>query len=363
MSAMRVPCPDRIDQETGRDLLALIRKSSPSPGTELTLDLSGTNDLDTLGSAWLVEIGKYLNARSCTIRWEGHQGRVADFMSLIEPVLLAPPLKPKPKDGILARLGEAGLNVYEETREFLDLMFDAVYWTILAPFEGRGFRWGLWTDEVHEMGVRAIRIVCLMNFLLGLIIAMLSAAQVEPFGMGIYVANLIIISFMRELGPVMTAVVVAARTGAAIAAELATMKVQEEIDALRGMGLNVSQFLVAPKVLALVIVLPLLTTLGMMCGVLGGATWGILVMGFRPDIWYSQTLGAATFSDFFQGSLKALVFAIMIVLVGCHNGLRVRGGSRGVGLMTTRAVVMDIFGMICIDIIFAAIFYYVLDRA
>jgi len=174
------------------------------------------------------------------------------------------------------------------------------------------------------------------------------------------VANLIMIGFARELAAVMTAVVVSARTGAAIAAELATMKVQEEIDALRGMGINVVQYLVTPKLLALIVVLPCLVTLGLISGVAGGAVWGIMVLGFRPSIWYQQTLGAAYMEDIMQGMLKTFFFAIAIALIGCHNGLRVKGGSRGVGLMTTRAVVMDIFTLICIDIVFAAIFYYLL---
>lgn len=138
------------------------------------------------------------------------------------------------------------------------------------------------------------------------------------------------------------------------------MTVQEEIDALRGMGLNVAQYLVTPKLLALIVVLPCLAVLGLIAGVVGGGIWGVLILGFRPSIWYEQTLNAADMSDLTQGMLKTVFFAIAIVMIGCHNGLRVTGGSRGVGLMTTRAVVMDIFSLICIDIVFALIFYYLL---
>ena len=110
----------------------------------------------------------------------------------------------------------------------------------------------------------------------------------------------------------------------------------------------------------MLVVMPCLVALGMISGILGGSLWGILVLDIRPDNWFTETLHACSFSDLFQGMLKAFTFAVMIVLVGCHNGLRVKGGSRGVGLMTTRAVVMDIFFIIVIDIIFAAVFYYVL---
>jgi len=122
----------------------------------------------------------------------------------------------------------------------------------------------------------------------------------------------------------------------------------------------VVQFLVVPKVLALLVVMPCLVVLGTLSGILGGSLWGILVLDIRPDIWFNQTLNAATLADIVQGMLKTVCFAITIVLVGCHNGLRVSGGSRGVGLMTTRAVVMDTFFIIVIDIIFAMIFYYIL---
>src|SRR5690606_32209120 len=144
---------------------------------------------------------------------------------------------------------------------------------------------GLLMDELYEMGVRAVKINLLMNFLLGLIIAMLSAAQLRPYGISIYVADLIMIGFARELAAVMTAVVVSSRTGAAIAAELATMKVQEEIDALRGMGLNVAQFLIAPKVLALLIVMPCLVALGLVAAIVGGTLWGVFVLDYSVDVW------------------------------------------------------------------------------
>jgi phospholipid/cholesterol/gamma-HCH transport system permease protein len=211
------------------------------------------------------------------------------------------------------------------------------------------------------MGVRAVGIVCLMNFLLGLIIAMLLAKQAESYGIQLFVADVIMIGFARELAAIMTAVVVSARTGAAIAAEISTMKVQEEIDALRGMGVNVAQYLVAPKLLALLTTLPCLVSLGIISGLAGGAVWGIFVLGFQPGMWYQQTLNAAFMSDIVQGMTKTLVFAVGIVLIGCHNGFRVRGGSRGVGLMTTRSVVMDIFMLICVDIVFAVVFYYMVE--
>lgn len=360
MSEQRLQCPLALDQETGRALLETVRTRKLARGETLVLDLAGTQHMDTRGAAWIVAISHHATARHAALRCEGHSGEVAALMDLIEPGLAVSEKPVRHEERLFEEVGGRAYKYAGEFTDFVNLVVDAIYWLLIAPFEGRGFRWGLWIDEVYEMGVRAIRITCLMNFLLGVIIAMLSAAQVAKYGLGIFVADLIMIGFARELAAIMTAVVVSARTGAAITAELATMKVQEEIDALRGMGLNVAQFLVAPKVLALIVVMPCLVALGLLSGIAGGAFWGILVMGFRPDNWFHETLHAATLNDISQGMLKALAFAIMIVLVGCHNGFRVTGGSRGVGLMTTRAVVMDIFFMIVIDIVFATIFYYIL---
>ncbi len=360
MSQHSIECPAVLDENTGKTLVQEVRKL-PRGVDSLVLDFKNTEDMDALGGAWLIEASHYLRKRSVSIHLENYHDDIESLIQLLEPALEAP-ADTRPRDiNMFEDIGGVTISALKELREFYDLTVDAIYWTILAPLEGRGFRWGIFVDEINEMGVRAIRIVCLMNFLLGLIIAMLSAAQVEAFGVQLWVADFVMIGFARELAAIMTAVVVSARTGAAIAAELATMKVQEEIDALRGMGLNVAQFLVAPKLLALIVVLPCLVTLGLISGVMGGAFWGVFVLEFQPSVWFNQTMSAAHFDDLMQGMLKTFFFAVAIVMIGCHNGLRVTGGSRGVGLMTTRAVVMDIFMLISIDIVFAVIFYYMLD--
>jgi phospholipid/cholesterol/gamma-HCH transport system permease protein len=358
MSVQRFDCPVALDRNSGRGLLEAVRRGEISEGQTVLLNLADTRSVTSPGGAWLMEIAAWVRQRKGEFRLEGQSGTVAEFMELIQPGFAAE--GPEPIENPLERIGDSALDTFGELRAFAGLAIDSIYWTFIAPFDGRGFRWGLLLDELYEMGVRAININFMMNFLLGLIIAMLSAAQLADFGAVIFVADLTTIAFTRELAAVMTATVVAARTGAAIAAELATMKVQEEIDALRGMGLNVSQFLVAPKVLALLIAMPCLVAMGMFAGIAGGSVWGVLVMGIDSGAWGRELLAAAQMSDVMQGMMKALIFAYVIVLIGCHNGLRVTGGSRGVGLMTTRAVVMDIFVIISIDMVFAAIFYYVL---
>lgn len=361
MSKKTLACPETLDKATGATLMGLLKEHGVEKGETLRLDFAGTARMDSLGAAWLVSAADFLRQRGGALECAGATGHVKDYLDVLAPSLSSAPMAKRRVPGFLEDFGGKSILAWHEMKQFGNLVIDALYWTLLAPFEGRGFRWNLLLDEIYEMGNRAVGIVCLMNFLLGLIIAMLMAKQAGNFGIQIFVADLVMIGFARELAAIMTAVVVSARTGAAIAAELATMKVQEEVDALRGMGLNVAQFLVAPKVLALLIVLPCLTALGMIAGIAGGALWGILILGFQPGIWMDETLNAAYVSDLFQGMSKTVVFSVLIVLIGCHNGLRVSGGSRGVGLMTTRAVVMDIFMLITVDIVFATIFYYVLE--
>jgi phospholipid/cholesterol/gamma-HCH transport system permease protein len=360
MSELRIACPATLDHESGRTLWEDVYRRDVTRDATLVVDFSDTERMDSLGGAWLVKIAEHVDRRKATFKLVGQSGQVAELLDMVEPALQPVSSTSRARVGLLETLGERTLSFLDESRDFAELCVDAIYWTVIAPLEGRGFRWNILLDEIHEMGVRAIKIVCLMNFLLGLIIAMLMAKQSEAYGISIFVADIVMIGFARELAAIMTAVVVSARTGAAIAAEIATMKVQEEIDALRGMGLNVNQFLVAPKLLALLLVLPCLVALGIVSGVAGGALWGIVVLDFQPSIWFTQTLNSAYTEDLAQGFLKTIIFALGIVLIGCHNGFRVSGGSRGVGLMTTRAVVMDIFMLITCDIVFAAVFYYVL---
>lgn len=360
MTAKRFECPATLDHTTGHDLYETIRHERLHRDDTLVLDFGSTRAMDSLGGAWLVKIAEHAHRHHAELACENARDEVAEFLDLIGPGMASATGVRPPHQDLLDRTTDAVYGMVDEARDFGALLVDALYWMLIAPFEGRGFRVGSLLEEMYEMGVRAVRITFLMNFLLGLTIAMLSAAQIAGLGLGIYVANLVVIGFARELAALMTAIVVSARTGAAITAELATMKVQEEIDALRGMGLNVAQFLVAPKLMSLVLVMPCLVVIGLIAGVMGGAVWGILVLGFAPDAWFRQTVEALGFDDVSQGLLKSFFFANAIVFVGCHNGLRVRGGSRGVGLMTTRAVVMDIFLIVVIDMVFATLFYYVL---
>jgi phospholipid/cholesterol/gamma-HCH transport system permease protein len=211
---------------------------------------------------------------------------------------------------------------------------------------------------MEKVGVDGLGIVALISFLLGLIMAFMSSLQLQPFGANIYVANLVAVAMVKELGPIMTAILVAGRSGSAFAAEIGTMKVNEEVDALQVMGYDPLVFLAMPKVLAAVLTVPLLTIFADLVAILGGLTVGVVGMGFTVQAYVQQTLKTLYAIDILTGSLKAAVFAVLIAGIGCQRGFKVRGGAESVGTQTTSAVVSAMFLIIVADSIFAIVLHY-----
>ena len=208
-----------------------------------------------------------------------------------------------------------------------------------------------------RMGYESLPIVCLIAFFVGLIIAMQSAYQLKQFGAIIYVANLTAVSITRELAPLLTAIVITGRSGSAITAEIGTMKVSEEIDALNTMGLNTISYLVVPKTLAMLIMLPCLTIIADFIGIFGGYFISIATLDIASIRYVNQTVSALAFKDVFGGLVKSGFFALIIAVIGCYEGLNVEGGAEGVGKSTTKSVVTSIFLIIAADVFFTGLFY------
>jgi phospholipid/cholesterol/gamma-HCH transport system permease protein len=200
--------------------------------------------------------------------------------------------------------------------------------------------------------------VGLISFLLGLIMAFMSSVQLQQFGANIYVASLVSLSMVRELGPIMTAIIVAGRSGSAFAAEIGTMKISDEVDALFTMGFDPTRFLVAPKIVASIITVPILTLFSDLFAILGGLVVGVSMLDLTVNAYLAQTLKTLTVFDVFWGFLKAAVFALLIAGIGCLRGFQVRGGAAEVGQATTSAVVSSIFLIILADAVFAVILRY-----
>lgn len=238
----------------------------------------------------------------------------------------------------------------------------AAYFTFVAPFRGRPLRFQQAISQALQVGVRALPILSLITFFIGLILALQSAYELRKFGALNYVASAVAISMSRELGPLITAIVVIGRSGSAFAAELGTMKVTEEIDALETMAIHPVDFLVTPKFLAMIVMLPCLTIWANTMGILGGGLFGVAQAGFTWSRYIRASLEALFLRDIVTGLIKSVMFGITITAVGCHEGLSTGAGAEQVGRSTTRAVVVSIFLVILVDLIFTALFFFVSER-
>jgi phospholipid/cholesterol/gamma-HCH transport system permease protein len=251
-------------------------------------------------------------------------------------------------------VGEAGLSSWEELKNYFDTLTDAIF-SFVNLFRGKFPPKNSITEQSVAIGVNAFPIIGLLSLLLGLIMAFQSAYQLQQFGANIYVANLVVISMVREFGPMMTGIMLAGRSGSAIAAELATMKVQEEIDALRTMGISPARYLILPRMIAITLVTPALVLMSDIIGVFGGFLIGTMYLDLSPDSYINQTLISVTLGDVFNGLSKSLIFAWIIGTIACYSGVNVQGGASGVGRATTRAVVSSIFMIIVADSIFTTL--------
>jgi phospholipid/cholesterol/gamma-HCH transport system permease protein len=260
--------------------------------------------------------------------------------------------------GILVRLGNAAIQYTNEVKymiSFVGSVFLALLYICRHP---KSLRMDDTFLYMQTTGVDALPIVGLISFLLGLIMAFMSSVQLQQFGANIYVASLVSLSMTRELGPIMTAIIVAGRSGSAYAAEIGTMKISEEVDALYTMGFDPTRFLVAPKIIASVIVVPILTLFSDIFAILGGLVVGVSMLDLTVNAYITQTAKTLTTFDVFWGLLKSAAFALLIAWVGCLRGFRVKGGALSVGHATTSAVVSSIFLIIVTDAIFSVILRY-----
>ncbi len=242
--------------------------------------------------------------------------------------------------------------------DFFRLFLETAYWTVASPFKKKPLYFKSILEQMVFMGVNSIIIVFFVIFFTGVVLAMQSAPQLRQMGAVFYVAGLVSVSICRELGPVLTALVIAGRIGAAITAEIGSMKVNEQIEALDTMAINPIRYLVVPKFLALLIMLPCLTIIGDASGILGGYLIGIGNLKINSGLYIQTAVKFLTMKDIYTGLSKSFVFAMIITMVGAYQGLKTRGGAVGVGRATTNSVVASFILIIVADCILTAIYFF-----
>lgn len=341
-------------------LEALVREAgTASPGVVL-IDATAIETLDLTG-AWLLRSleGRFAHA-GCRIEWAGRRPEQLDFIDRAvagreEGEATPPPVA----EGLRRGLHEIGRMTVLAREGALDLLgFIGAIVTVIgrAATSIKRLRLPSVVRHVHETGVTAVPIVALIAFLISVIVAYIGAQQLLKFGGEIFVVDLVTIAVLRELGVLLTAIIVAGRSGSAFAAELGVMQLNDEVDALRSIGMDPVEVLIVPRVLGLVIALPALTVLADAMGLAGGALLSWYLVDIPLNQYVERMQGAIASTTFWVGIIKAPVFAFLIATVGTLRGMQVRNSSRELGRLTTVAVVQSIFLVILADAIFAVIF-------
>lgn len=326
------------------------------------LDFSALKELDTAGATLLA---RFVGAERMPQLAANATGLSPEQAALLNAVAEAvargtPTPVPRPSwlDGIatLGKIIHSGWQNFVLLAGFMGLALSTLFSLVLRP---RQWRITALVTQIHQTGLNAVPIVALLTFLVGAVVAFLGATVLANFGASIYMVNLVSYSFLREFGVLLTAILMAGRTASAFTAQLGSMKVNEEIDALRTLGLNPMELLVVPRILALLITLPLLTFVAMVSGLVGGALVGLLSLDISLTRYFA-IVEEVPVRHFLVGMAKAPLFAFMIALIGCLEGFKVQGSAQSVGEHTTSSVVQSIFIVILLDAL-AALFCMEMD--
>ena len=321
------------------------------------LDGSSLSELDTLGEAWLVSLRGFAAKKGVPLRLSGFSQALQESLGRLREA--SPPEEDNIKErNLLALMGQTAYVLKDELIHMLYLFSESVYWSTLGrldkarlPFQGAV------ALQLVRLGSSATPIVFLLTFLVGLTLAFQSAVQLDLLGASVYLVRGVVFSMFMEIGPVITAIILAGRSGSAITAEIASMVVQEEVKALRTMGIHPIQYLVLPRFQAMSLAVPLLTMLADMAGCLAGYMVGALYCDMPTELYLSEFRDTLTLALMGKSLVKGLVFGWIIALVSTAKGMKVRGGADAVGMATTQCVVFSITAIILADAVFSFLFY------
>ncbi|KWT91022.1 MAG: ABC transporter permease [Nitrospirota bacterium] len=265
---------------------------------------------------------------------------------------------PQIVENVLGAAGRKTLSLTKDLHKVAVLINEVFYWTIVSPLRGKPPRVRAAISEMVKTGYDSVLVVVVIAFFVGAILALQSAYQLKKFGAMLYVANLVGVAITRELGPIITAIIIAGRSGSAFAAEIGSMRAQEEVDALLSMGIHPVRFLVVPKLIALMLMQPALTTFFDVVGIFGGFALAVTLLDVNSASYINQTINALQVNDLVTGLVKAWAFSVVITITGAYQGFQVNAGAEEVGRRTTASVVTSIFMVIAFDLFFTALFYY-----
>ncbi|RSK33049.1 MlaE family lipid ABC transporter permease subunit [Rhodovulum iodosum] len=333
--------------------------SEVAPDHGLVFDLSGTTQIDT-SIAWAIATAQKARAedgrRAEIVGASRDIGQILDTVTEALPAPEARAKAPGALIAILAGLGQQVVGVRLAMTEFsgvLGLFLSRLAQIIARP---RAFRLTALTHHCETVGLQAVPIVSLMAFLIGVVLAFQGSAQLRQFGAEVFVVDLIAISILRELGILLTAIIVAGRTASAFTAAIGSMKMREEIDAMRTLGIDPGHALIVPRVLALILMLPILGLIANLAGLFGGALMSWIELGISPAMFMTRLVEGTDVANVFVGLVKAPVFALLIGVIGCQAGLAVGKTAESLGRMTSSAVVAAIFAVILADALFSIFF-------
>ena len=329
-----------------------------NPRARIMVDCSRVDYCDGAGIALLVDLLRQPRPAGAEVEIRGLAERFQKLLDQFDPKALAPGTQAPPRRvPFLERVGRAGADLLSDLYAQIAFLGEASAALAYALRHPQGIRWRDALRIAEEAGVNALPIVALIGFLMGVILAFQSAIAMKPFGAELFVANLLSLSLLRELGPLMTAILLAGRSGAAFAAEIGTMKVNQEVDALTTMGLDPVRFLVVTRVLAATAMTVPLVVFADLIGLIGGALV-MLTFDIPLQTYYNQAVSYTEVPDFLGGLAKAVVFGVLIAGVGCLRGLQTETGAAAVGISATSAVVSGIVLIVFVDGIFAVLYYY-----
>jgi phospholipid/cholesterol/gamma-HCH transport system permease protein len=321
----------------------------------LILDGAALEALDTAGAMVLTHLGRDLPQ----LRFQNFSQDHTSLLGLVkkvDPIEPPIPAPPNPFLSFIENIGRNTVDVFMSAKDILGFFGQATLFFLRSLAHPRHFRAGSLARHIRETGIDAIPIVSLVAFLISVVIAYQGAFQLRPLGAASFTVNLVTVSVLREMAVLLTAIMVAGRSGSAFAAEIGVMKVNEEVDALSMIGIEPFDILVLPRLLALLLTLPLLTFIADIVGLFGGYVTCALTLDISWQQYWEQVRHAIHMSSFTVGIIKAPVFALIIAVVGCRLGMRVSGSAESVGIFTTKSVVQSIFIVLVADALFSILF-------